>query len=96
MGVYVEPLLLPEGLSPNAVKVAEGFALLLAIRDLRESGPAPFTQDFGAAWCGLEPWQVREGLAELRSERVLLRRGQSGPANLYLPASVAAEQRRVA
>ena len=93
--VTVMPLPVPDGTSAVGRKVAGGFGLLLAIR--HEDGPAPFAPgDFTASWCELEPWQVRAGVTELRKAGVMELAGKHGPMNLYLPGSVAGEQRRVA
>jgi len=57
---------------PVLRRVADGFALLLALRDVRDPGePAPFTRDFAAVWCGVTPQQARDAIAELRRLDVL-------------------------
>ncbi|HEY5197779.1 MAG TPA: bifunctional DNA primase/polymerase [Solirubrobacteraceae bacterium] len=53
--------------------VAEGFALLLVLRDVRDPGePSPYSRAFAADWCGVREKQARVAIAELRRLDVLL------------------------
>lgn len=86
-------LAVPDGCSRLARHVADGFALLLALRDLRDGGPAPYTRSFAAPWCGIGERQAGEAIIELVRAGVLVKAGRHGSLNLYEPAAVASEGR---
>jgi len=44
-----QPIELPPGLSSEALRLADGFALLLAVRELSDGGPAPYTRSFAGS-----------------------------------------------
>lgn len=88
----VVPLLAP-GCSEKARKVAEGFAILCALRGLDDDGPVPFTRDFMGPWCGMTTERAREGFWELRARGLVDRAGRHGRMNLYLPAKVKTDRR---
>jgi hypothetical protein len=88
---------LPKGLSAAARVAAEGYALLLALRELGDGGPAPFTRRFAAAWCGVGEHQAGDAIAELRRARVFRTAGRHGLMNLYvLDECASATARRAA
>jgi len=92
----VDRLELPRGLSAHARRLARGFSLLLALRELGDGGPAPYTRAFAGPWCGMGERQAGEGIAELLLAGVLVRAGQHGRMNLYLPASAVQNRREAA
>lgn len=94
IAVDVMQVLVPDGCSAAARKVAEGFGLLLGIRNLTDGGPAPFTRTFAAAWCGIGERQAGDGITELLDAGVIHKAGRYGRTNLYLPGRV--EQRAAA
>jgi hypothetical protein len=72
--------------APRSVRlVADGFALLVAIRAMREPGElgVPFTAPFASAWCGVATETAREAIAELGERDVIRRVGRAGRMNLY-------------
>jgi len=77
------PLHVPPGLSPTAHRLADGFALLLALRALRDDGPAPYTRSFAGPWCGTGEDRAGEGIAELVREGVLVEARRHGRTRLY-------------
>lgn len=83
--VDVGQLDLPAGLSLAAERVADGYMLLRALRGLRDEGPAPYTREFAAAWCGIGERQAGEGIRDLLRAGVLQRTERQGRMNLYLP-----------
>lgn len=87
---------MPASASPAARRVTNGFALLLAVRALRDPAgePAPFTRKFAAAWCGLTVAQAREGIAELVRQDVLRVEDWHGRMKLYGVGAGAAGPRR--
>jgi hypothetical protein len=95
LAVSIEPPSL-RGDSAEAHGVAKGFALLLALRDLRDGGPAPFTWDFAAAWCGMGRRQAGDGIRQLVRGGVLVEAGYHRGAKLYELGSQATTQRKVA
>jgi hypothetical protein len=91
-----QPIELPPGLSSEALRLADGFALLLAVRELSDGGPAPYTRSFAGSWCGMGERQAGEGIAELIRAGVLLKAARHGRMNLYVPAGTVENQRRAA
>jgi hypothetical protein len=81
----LRPLELPPGLSGEARRLAHGFALLLALRELADGGPTPYTRSFAGPWCGMGERQAGEGITELLRAGVLVKAAQQGAMNLYLP-----------
>jgi hypothetical protein len=92
------PLEPPPGLSAGARQLAQGFALLLALRDLNDGddGPAPYSRAFAGPWCGMGERQAGEGIAELVRAGVLIKSSQHGRMNLYRPASAVQTRREAA
>lgn len=90
------PLDLPPGLSPVARRLADGFALLLAIRELSDGGPAPYARSFAGPWCGVGERQAGEGIRELVRARVLWQADRHGPLKLYKLADAVQSRREVA
>jgi hypothetical protein len=87
------PLQLGFGASEVERKLAEGFALLLALRYTKEMGPIPFTRSFASSWCGVSNWQAGQGISNLVRRGVIYKedvyRMPSGhDLNLYLPGVV--------
>jgi hypothetical protein len=93
LSIDVEPLWLPRDASANARRVAQGFAVQLAIRSQLEGdhGPAPFTRKYAAAWCCMTVDQARAGTEELRDAEVLISAGTDGRSNLYAAQTEAGE-----
>lgn len=83
---------LPAELSPGASQLAKGFALLLALRELDDNGPAPYTRRFASAWCGMGERQAGEGLKELVGAGVLVKAEEHGL--LWLFEFAQSERRR--
>ena len=92
----LRPLELPPGLSGEARRLAHGFALLLALRELADGGPTPYTRSFAGPWCGMGERQAGEGITELRRAGVLVKAAQQGAMNLYLPVRGAQSRREAA
>ncbi len=90
------PLELPHGLSAHARRLADGFALLLALRELGDGGPAPYTRAFAGPWCGIGERQAGEGIRELVRARVLWKADRHGPLNLYVLAGAIQSRREAA
>ena len=63
----VQPVPLPLGLGASDLerKIAQGFALLLALRHTCENGPTPFTRRFAVTWCAVSDWHARKGIESL-------------------------------
>ncbi len=53
---------------PVVRRVANGFLLLLALREASEPGQigAPYTREFAKNWCGVSEWSARKALTELQ------------------------------
>jgi len=95
LSAHPVPLELPPGLSAPARRLADGFALLIALRELRDGGPAPYTRAFAGPWCGIGERQAGEGIVELLRAGVLVKSDQHGRMNLYLLASAEQTRRKV-
>jgi hypothetical protein len=65
--VPMPAIILPEGCSPAARRLAAGFILLAGLRAVEENGadPVPYSYRFAAEWCALSVAGVRRGIAEL-------------------------------
>ncbi len=79
--------------SDNARRVAEGFALLFALRGLDDEGPVPFARAFAGPWCGMDPKAAYRGFRELRALGLIVKAGMHGRTHLWLPAGPNKKQR---
>lgn len=69
----------PDGASPAAVAVADGIRLFVGLRDERWYGqPFVFARQFAAAWCGIRPDDVKQGMKELRKAGAIVPAGKQG------------------
>jgi hypothetical protein len=77
---------LPAGASDPLCDVAQGWALLVALRDTE---PHPFARSFVAAWCDVSTDQARHAVRDLERLKVIRRVGTvrvgSHEAILWLP-----------
>jgi hypothetical protein len=94
--VPVELPALPPDASRALRKVAEGFALHVGLRRLREPDdePVAFAHRFAAAWCGCTTREVGRAIPELRRLGVVrqvdeISTGGLRPMPLYLPGEAA-------
>lgn len=83
------PFTIPSGLSAGGLAVAEGWRLLVGLRDQRfGDSPFVFARKFVAAWCGVSEQQARDGVEEIKRHALLVAvPGQSGRAKLWRPGS---------
>ena len=87
---------LPPGLSAVARRLADGFTLLLALRELSDGGPAPYSRSFAGPWCGVGERRAGEGIAELVRAGVLWKADRHGPLNLYVLADAVQSRQEAA
>ena len=70
----------------SARAVYDGFELLVTCRGItEEDAPTPFTDTFGAAWCGLTPSEFRKGKRWLVEHKVIQSAGWFGRMRLWRP-----------
>jgi hypothetical protein len=77
---------LPADAPQAARRVYKGFRLLFDCRSTTERpGPAPFTRDFGSAWCGVGPTTFETGKGWLIENGLIKKAGVYGRMTLWLP-----------
>jgi hypothetical protein len=72
------------GCSEGARAVADGFALLVALRD--DEQPLPFAREFAGPWCDMSPMAAYRGVRELHARGLIKPVGRSQRAYLWVPA----------
>lgn len=80
------PFTIPGDLSAAGLAVADGWRLLVGLRDERfGTDPFVFARRFVMAWCGVNDHEAREGVSELVSRRLMVFAGTRGRTKLWHP-----------